>query len=99
MNDKDDLLKKLWNDTLLTPFGYDTIGLAGSSINATLQAGDYLAVHDYGWTEFTIDPVSQRLDITAWGVPYYTPADVKNNLQSVTSRTPAVISKFSVAAK
>jgi alkaline phosphatase D len=99
VNDKDDLLKKLWNDTLLTPFGYDTIGLAGSPINATLEAGDYLAVHDYGWTEVTIDPASQRLEITAWGVPYYTPADVKNNLSSVTARVPAVISKFTVTPR
>lgn len=99
LNDKDDLLKKIWNDTLLTPFGYDTIGLAGAPVNATLQEGDYLAVHDFGWTEVTIDAVSQQLQVTAWGVPRYTPADVQANVQAIIARTPVVISKFTVSPK
>lgn len=98
-NDKDDVLKKLWNDVLLTPFGYDTIGLAGSPINATLQQGDYFAVHDYGWTEFNIDPTSQQLQITAWGIPAYTPAEAKANPQGIISRVPTVMSKFTVTPK
>jgi alkaline phosphatase D len=99
LNDKDDVVKKLWNDTLLTPFGYDTIGLAGSPLTATLLEGDYMAVHDYGWTEFAIDPVSQQLQVTAWGITAYTPAEVRANPQSIIGRTPAVMSKFAVSPR
>ncbi|MGZ8829489.1 MAG: alkaline phosphatase D family protein, partial [Thermoanaerobaculia bacterium] len=98
VNDKDDFVKALINANL-APLGYDPIGLAGSPINATLLQGDYLAVHAYGWTEFTIDPISQQLDITTWGVPAYTRAQMQANAQSIIAIKPVVISRFTVTPR
>lgn len=98
VNDKDDFVKSLINATL-APLGYDPMGLAGSPINASLLQGDYLAVHAYGWTEFTIDPVSQQLDVTTWGVPAYTRAQMQANAQSIMAIKPVVISRFTVTPK
>jgi 3-phytase/alkaline phosphatase D len=55
-------------DAQVTPFGYDTLGLSGSPINATLLAGGYTATHVYGWTEFEIAPATGVLTVTTWGV-------------------------------
>ena len=55
-------------DAQVTPLGYDTVGLAGSPINATLLAGGYTATHVYGWTEFEIAPTTGVLTVTTWGV-------------------------------
>ena len=61
-NDRDDFVKQGINDTLLTPLGFDPIGLdnnlpqAEGLIDAELVQGDYYVGHTYGWTEFDIDP-------------------------------------------
>jgi hypothetical protein len=95
---KDDFLKALINANL-AQLGYDPIGLAGSPINATLLQGDYIAVHAYGWSEFTIDPISQQLDVTTWGVPAYTRAQMQANAQSIIAVKPVIISRFTVTPR
>ena len=95
LNDKDDFLKSLLNSQLV-PLGYDTVGLAGSPVNATLESGDYIAAHTYGWTEFEIDPVTQRLTVTTWGIPWYTEAQMAANPAAIIGQTPSVVSRFHV---
>jgi phosphodiesterase/alkaline phosphatase D-like protein len=55
----------------LAQLGYDSIGLAGSGIPAVLTQGDWTATNSYGWTDFQIDPLTQALTVTTYGVPWY----------------------------
>lgn len=56
----------------LTPLGYTPIGIeADSGINASLTVGTWTATSSYGWTEFQVDPLTQALTVTTWGIPYY----------------------------
>lgn len=95
VDDKDDFVKYL-ADQMLVQLGYDTIGLDGSGLNATLESGDYVGVHAYGWTEFQIDAETQRLTVTTWGIPWYTQAQMAADPDGIIGQTPAVISRFHV---
>lgn len=95
-NDKDDFLKAFLNTQILAPLGYDSVGLAGSSINATLLQGDYMAVHTFGWTEFDIDAATQALTVTTYGIEPYTAAQLSATPTAITSRVPAIVSQFRV---
>ncbi|WP_439346187.1 phytase [Vacuolonema iberomarrocanum] len=101
INDRDDFIKQLLvqqTDLL----GYDPVGLdnnldiANGQINATLLQGDYLAAHNYSWTEFDIDPVTQALTVTTWGIDAYSEADVLADPDAVLNLTPTIISQFEV---
>jgi phosphodiesterase/alkaline phosphatase D-like protein len=101
IDDKDDFIKAILN-TQDSVLGYDKLGLddnlpqAGGLIDATLIQGDYVAVHNYGWTEFEIDPLSQQLHVTAWGVEPYSAEDLAADPGSVISQVPRVVSEFTV---
>ncbi len=75
-NDKDDFVKALV-DAQVTPLGYDPVGLnnnlpeADGLIDAELLSGDYLATHNFSWTELGIDPDNHSLAVTVWGVEAY----------------------------
>lgn len=83
-DDKDDFVKALV-DAQVTPLGYDPVGLdnnlpdAVGLINAELIAGDYLAAHNFSWTELHIEPDTHELIVTVYGVDAYSqdvnPAD------------------------
>lgn len=94
-NDKDDFLKGLIN-TQIAQFGYDSLGLNGSPIAATLLQGDYIAVHTYGWSEFRINRQTQQLRVTTFGIPSYTRTELLADPQAIISRVPAVVSQFVV---
>jgi len=107
-NDKDDFVKA-YLDTQLTQLrqigqlSYDPVGLAdaaalddGYAISATLLAGDYMAVHTYGWTEFEIAPATQILTVTTYGLTPYTAQELGSNPSEVLSRTPTIVSQFRV---
>ena len=94
-NDKDDFLKSLINPQLLS-LGYDPLGLNGSTINATLLQGDYIATHSYGWTEFRIDRDSQQLLVTTFGIAPYSRAELLADPPAIISRVPQVVSQFAV---
>ncbi len=84
-----------------TAFGanfYDPIGLTGSGIPHTLLAGGWTATHTYGWTEFDIDPATQALTVTTWGVPYYDIVALTSDPAAIAALTPYVVSQFQVAA-
>jgi alkaline phosphatase D len=75
---------------------YDPIGLAGSEINAELTEGSYTAVHSFGWTEFVINPQTQDLTVTTYGVRPYTQTEVTATPGFVVNRLPEVVSQFVV---
>ncbi|MEL7036657.1 MAG: hypothetical protein AAFO04_13700 [Cyanobacteria bacterium J06592_8] len=79
-----------------TLFGYDPIGLEGSSINANLLQGEYIAAHTYGWTEFEIAPETAQLTVTTYGVPPYTEADLLANPDPILAAEPFIVSQFEV---
>ena len=92
---KDDFLTAII-DPQLTLLGYDTLGLVNSPINASLELGDYVAAHTYGWTEFEIDAATRELVVTTWGIAPYALTDLQNNPADVLARGPAVMNRFRV---
>jgi Ca2+-binding RTX toxin-like protein len=101
-NDKDDFIKNLLNDGALTPLGYDPVGLdenlpvAAGKIEATLLQGDYLATHTYGWTEFDIDPLTQILTVTTYGIEPYSEAELLADPTTIIDSVPVIVSQFEV---
>lgn len=101
LNDRDDFIKSLINQQV-TALGYDPVGLndnlaiANGLINARLLQGDYIASHTYGWTEFDINPATQKLRVTTYGIPFYTEAELLANPAAVLNRTPQIVSQFEV---
>ncbi|MCC7293367.1 MAG: alkaline phosphatase D family protein [Phycisphaerales bacterium] len=75
---------------LLALFGYDSVGLEGSSIPATLVSGRYYSFNTFGWTEFNIDPGTQQLRVTTYGIDAYR-RDILNP-----GAQPEVVSEFTV---
>jgi phosphodiesterase/alkaline phosphatase D-like protein len=97
-NDKDDFLKGFLNSRILQPLGYNPVGLADSTLNATLLQGDYMAVHTYGWSEFEINKETQALTVTTYGIDPYTAAQLAETLTAtaIAGRTPRIVSQFRV---
>lgn len=93
---KEQLIKELVNAQIV-PLGYSALGLADSGIpftdlTPTGLPDDYaLATGSYGWTEFEIDPVTQLLTVTTYGVPAYGEGVISD-------AAPQVLSRFQVAA-
>ncbi len=79
----------------LVPLGYDTLGLAGSSIPATLLQGTWTATNTYGWTQFDIDPVTQALLVTTYGIPWY---PVGTDPAFLATLQPTIVQQFRVNA-
>jgi len=101
LNDRDDFIKQLLV-TQTDLLGYDPVGLntnlpqADGLIEATLLQGDYVAVHNYSWTEFDIAAETQVLTVTTYGIDAYREADVLTNPDAVLGLTPRIISQFEV---
>ncbi|WZI66359.1 MAG: phytase [Gloeotrichia echinulata IR180] len=100
-NDKDDFIKQVVNGGL-TALGYDPVGLnnnlsqANGVINAKLLQGDYVATHTYGWTEFNIDPQTQKLTVTTYGIDPYSRLQLEANPSAVVNLQPKIVSQFEV---
>ncbi|NJR69853.1 MAG: hypothetical protein HC771_15240 [Synechococcales cyanobacterium CRU_2_2] len=105
VDDKDDFVKQLVNSQLLAPLGYDPLGLdnnlpqANGLIDAKLIQGDYFVGHSYSWSEFDINPISQMLTVTTYGIDSYTEAELLANPTAIANQTPRVLSQFEVNAK
>ncbi len=110
INDKDDFLKAAFQNLVIGPAGYDPIGLdrnltTGSGVigsfdpRATLLQGDYAAAHTFGWTKFDIDPITQKLTVTTYGIDPYSEADLQADPAGVLGRVPRIVSQFSVEAR
>jgi 3-phytase/alkaline phosphatase D len=94
-----DVIVEILGNFQMGIFGYDPFGLSGSSIDAQLLFGRYVAAHVYGWTEFEIEPTSQRLTVTVWGIEPYTANDLASDPDGVLARVPQVVSRFRVTPK
>jgi 3-phytase/alkaline phosphatase D len=79
----------------LMRFGYDTIGLQESEIQAELVRGAYIATTTYGWTEFEIDAATQELRVATYGIPYYSREEMQGDAR-IRALKPAVVSEFVV---
>ncbi|MBM3275919.1 MAG: alkaline phosphatase D family protein, partial [Candidatus Sericytochromatia bacterium] len=74
----------------------DPIGLQDSGIPAALEAGDYVAVHTFGWTEFEVQ--GPELVVTTWGIEAYTDVDLAADPAGIAAREPQVVSRIRVKA-
>ncbi|MCA9278037.1 MAG: alkaline phosphatase D family protein [Phycisphaeraceae bacterium] len=83
-------------NTQLQAYAYDTLGLQNSPISATLLQGGYTATNTFGWTEFEIDPVTQALTVTTWGIPWYDEPTLLANPSAIAALNPEVINQFVV---
>jgi PhoD-like phosphatase/RTX calcium-binding nonapeptide repeat (4 copies) len=101
-NDKDDFVKQAVNDTLLKPLGFDPLGLddnlpqANGLIDAKLLKGDYFVGHSYSWSEFDIDPLTQKLTVTTYGINGYTEKELLANPSAIANLQPTILSQFEV---
>lgn len=100
-DDKDDFVKQLLvAQTDL--FGYDPVGLnnnlaqAEGLIDARLLQGDYVAAHNFSWSEFDIDPETQTLTVTTFGIDAYSEAELLADPEAVLALEPVIISQFEV---
>jgi 5'/3'-nucleotidase SurE len=102
INDKDDFVKQAVNNQLLTPLGFDPLGLdnnlpqAEGLIDAELIQGDYFVGHTYGWTQFDINPETQQLTVTTYGIEAYSEDELLANTETILSREPQIVSQFVV---
>ena len=90
---KDQLVQNILNNQL-NQFGYDPIGLDETKLNAELIKGSYFAVHNFGWTEFIVDPQTQKLQVNVYGIEPYTQTDIQSIPANIINRQPEVISQF-----
>lgn len=95
VDDKDDWLQAYINEQLRA-FGQDDLGLTGSSLDATLLAGDYVVAHVFGWTEFAIAPEDQTLTVTTYGIAPYGREELASQPVAVLARQPQIVSQFQV---
>ena len=102
-NDKDDFVKQILNG-VITALGYDPIGLddnlpaASGKINAELLQGDYFVGHNLGWTDFDIDPVTDKMRVTTYGITPYTAEELAADPATILAREPAIVSQFELTA-
>lgn len=75
-----------------TQLGYPTLGLAGSSINATLLQGLWTRAHTFGWTQFEVDAATQVLTVTTYGLDTYE----ETTAAQAAGRDPFVVQQFAV---
>jgi alkaline phosphatase D len=77
--------------------GYNAVGLQDSTLNGVqLLQGGYSATNTYGWTEFDIDPITQALTVTTYGVPWYESGATTWNGIPIADLQPTVVSQFRV---
>ena len=101
-NDRDDVVRELFNDVTLNPLGLDPLGLddnleiADGLIDAELIQGGWVSSFTFGWTEFDIDADTQALTVTTYGIESYSPEEAGS--AEVLAREPEIVSQFVVQA-
>jgi len=81
----------------LTQLGYTPLGLADNErINAKTLTGGNSVLFSFGWTKFDIKPDSHELDITTYGIPTYTAADLAADSAEVIGRMPVKLSSVRI---
>jgi alkaline phosphatase D len=82
-------------DQIVSGIGFSPVGLEDSGLDYEVLAGGFAALFTYGWTEFEIDPVTQALLVTTWGVFNYDQAGAA----AAVAQQPFVVSQFRVQAQ
>ncbi|MEO1470948.1 MAG: alkaline phosphatase D family protein, partial [Pseudomonadota bacterium] len=99
LNDRDGFVEDLFNTVTLTPNGLSPLGLDDASlIDATLVEGGWTSTHTYGWTDFDIDPETQALTVTTWGLDFYTEDEALADPEAIAALEPRIVSQFTVEA-
>src|SRR5262249_6710743 len=81
----------------LAPLGYNQVSPTANPLpNMKLLQGLYMATAVYGWTEFSIDPDTQKLTVTTYGIQPYSQADLEANPAAILGRVPQIVSQFEV---
>jgi 3-phytase/alkaline phosphatase D len=80
----------------VSPFGYDLVGLTGSSVPFQQIVGGATVSNNYGWTEFEVDAITQQLTVTTWGIPWYDEATLLAAPEVIKSLQPQVLQRFTV---
>jgi phosphodiesterase/alkaline phosphatase D-like protein/2',3'-cyclic-nucleotide 2'-phosphodiesterase (5'-nucleotidase family) len=84
----------------LSALGYNQLSLFTNPLpSVTLVSGAYSATHSYGWTEFTIDAATQKLNLKTWGIAPYSKAELDADPLAITSRTPAIVQELDLLPK
>lgn len=102
LNDRDDFIKMLINTQLASvPPGnpYSLLGLDDLGRDFKLVSGDWFMGHHFGWSEFEIHPLTQRLTVRTWGVNFEQVNAALGNPALLAALTPRVIGEFNVAAE
>jgi phosphodiesterase/alkaline phosphatase D-like protein len=81
----------------LNQLGYSPLGLEDSGLDYELLQGTWSATNSYGWTEFDIDPLTQLLTVTTWGIPWYTEEFLLANPQLIAGLQPSILQQFTLA--
>jgi phosphodiesterase/alkaline phosphatase D-like protein len=81
----------------LADLGYSPIGLEDAPVKATLLQGDYINAHTFGWTEFDIDPITQALTVTTYGIDPYSSPELAANPAAIAALTPTIINQFVIS--
>ena len=55
-----------------------------------------MAAHIFGWTQFDIDPDTQVLTVTTYGIEAYTEAELLADPAAILGRVPGIVSQFEV---
>jgi hypothetical protein len=92
--EKDALVEDLFNRIVLRLQGFTPLGLEDSLVNWERVSGGWVVGHSFGWTEFEIAPEDEKLTITTYGVPAYTPAQARNQPEPILSLTPEIMSQL-----
>jgi phosphodiesterase/alkaline phosphatase D-like protein len=81
----------------LAPLGYNQLSPTANPLpNMKLLQGLYMATDVYGWTEFNIDPDTQKLTVTTYGITPYSEAELEANPSAILNRVPQIVSQFEV---
>jgi len=92
--EKDTQLEDLFNRVVLKLQGFTPLGLEDSSIDYERVKGGWVVGHTFGWTEFEIAPDTEKLTITTYGVPAYTPEDAANDSETILGYVPEIYSQL-----
>jgi phosphodiesterase/alkaline phosphatase D-like protein/2',3'-cyclic-nucleotide 2'-phosphodiesterase (5'-nucleotidase family) len=96
---KEGFVQSIINGTL-NALGYNPLTLFTNPLpTVTLASGAYTATHSYGWTEFSINATTQKLNLKTWGIAPYSQEELDADPLAITSRTPAIVQELDLTPK
>ena len=91
-HDQQDAVFESALNQMLDDNGYTNTGLEDSNLTFSLLQGRWVRANEFGWGEFQVDPVTEVLTVTIWGIDPYTPSGAAGAASSV----PQVLTRFTV---